>query len=93
MGGWLVLAPHVYFYDLTMLLPPLLLTAFRARSRAARAAVYLLLSPLLIIAILLVDALQAQLAPLLLLWLWLVFRDRAPEPTAAPAESSRPVPA
>lgn len=85
-GAWMVLAPHVYFYDLTVLLPMILLSAARARARSTRAAVYFMLNPLLIIFILLFESLQAQFVPVLLVWLWLVSRERAPEcpPAAAP---------
>lgn len=87
VGGWMVLAPHVYFYDLTVLLPLILLAAGRARSQSTRIACYLILNMHLVVGFLLGERLHAQFVPALLVWLWLVSRERAlaSPPDTAPA--------
>lgn len=93
LGGTLVLAPHVYLYDLTILLPALILSIREAHSPALRWAALLLASPVLVIAVLALEPLRILFVPTLFVWLLLVSRDRAPALTPVPSENSTPVPA
>lgn len=93
LGGWLVLAPHVYLYDLTMLLPAVVWSVREGATRGVRWSGLLLTNPLFIFGIMASDKLQPLIVPALIGWLLLVSRDRPAEVTPAAPESSRPVPA
>lgn len=93
LGGTLLLVPHVYLYDLTILLPAFIMSVREAHSPPVRWIALLLASPLLVIAVLALEPLQVLFVPALFLWLVFVSRDRAPALAAVPSGSSPPVPA
>lgn len=94
LGGWLVLAPHVYLYDLTILLPAIVWSVRECATRGVRWSALLLTNPLFVFAVMASDKLQPLIVPALIAWLLLLSRDR-PVADVSPAtpESSRPAPA
>lgn len=93
LGGWLVLAPHIYLYDLTILLPAIVWSVRECATRGARWSGLLLTNPLFIFGAMSSDRLQPLIVAAMIGWLALLSRDRPAELTPASAENSRPAPA
>lgn len=93
LGGCLILTPHVYLYDLTILLPALLLSMREGAAAPLRALGWLIALPPLMMAFLAGGPGWFLLVPVICAWLWLTSREGRSGPAGAPQESSRPVPA
>lgn len=88
LGCCLLATPHVYMYDLTILVPALVLTLRSSTSRAARAFALAVLCPLTALSYLAADWLRLLLLGALLGWLWSVS-----QPESGPARHEKQTPA
>lgn len=92
LGGCLILTPHVYLYDLTILLPALLLSMREGAAAPVRALGWLIALPPLMMAFLAGGPGWFLLVPVICAWLWFTSREGRSVAAGAPQESSRPVP-
>lgn len=92
LGGCLILTPHVYLYDLTILLPALLLSMREGAAAPVRALGWLIVLPPLMMAFLAGGPGWFLLVPVICAWLWLTSREGWSAPAGATQESSHPVP-